>query len=441
MRPASSLLLLASLAAAACKDDARPTADTDPTSTSSDSSSGTSSGGTDTEASTGSTGESSSTTGPMPCVSDEECTDAEAPFCGTAGECGTCEGTADPDAACAVVDPTLPLCVGGTCVQCTAAAPEACTGTTPLCDDATNTCVPCTEHGQCGEAACNLYTGACLPGDADAIAHVGPGQEFASLTLAVASIPADAEGTLVVHQANYDEAVTVDGNRTVAFLAADGDLPAWALIAGGMPQLTVPAGSTVLVDGLRLSGNANDVGLRVDGGRAWVDQSRIVQNTGGGIVAENAAELTLRSSFVGGAIDTNVLELRGATAEVLYSTLGASLGMTTSLSCDALSMVTVRNSLVVSRSDDGEVLCEGYDATYTASEALLDGTGNIALGTMDVAWFVGFNGGDFSLSTMHPVAIDTAALWTTGDSLTDIDGDLRPTVDGTPDFAGADLVP
>lgn len=382
--------------------------------------------------------ESSSTTGPIPCVSDDECTEPGAPFCGVMGECGACDGTADPDAACVSDDPGLPLCVGGACVQCTAAAPEACAGMTPLCDDATNTCVPCTEHGQCGEAACNLFTGACLPGDADAIAHVGPGQEFASLSLAVASVPAGAEGTVVVHQASYDEAVMVSGNRTVAFLAAAGDSPAWALIAGGGPQLAVAAGSTALLDGLRLSGNADDLGLRVTGGQVWADRSRIVDNNGGGIVAESNAELMLRNCFVGGDIsDANALTVNGSTATVLYTTAGGGFGAATALTCDAPATVTVRNSLFVARTDSDEIVC---DAAIERSAAELDlGGTNTGLGAMATAWFLGYGTGDFGLAVAHPATIDTAAQWHAGDPSTDIDGDLRPTVDGTPDYAGADV--
>jgi hypothetical protein len=35
--------------------------------------------------------------------------------------------------------------------------------------------------------------------------------------------------------------------------------------------------------------------------------------------------------------------------------------------------------------------------------------------------------------------IDTAAIWQTGDPTTDIDGDPRPSTDGSPDIAGADI--
>lgn len=43
------------------------------------------------------------------------------------------------------------------------------------------------------------------------------------------------------------------------------------------------------------------LGLRVNGALAWVDRSRIVQSSGGGVVAE--AQLVLRSCFVGSVGD------------------------------------------------------------------------------------------------------------------------------------------
>lgn len=403
--------------------------------------SGTASGSTteDPSGSETSSETESSTTGPQPCVTDEECTDAAAPFCGPGGECVACDGMADPDAACAGADPGEPLCVDGACVQCTVEDPSACTGMTPVCDGASNSCVPCTAHDQCGEAACNLFTGACLPAEADAIAHVGPGQEFATLALALASIPAGGEGTLVVHQADYNEGVLVNGDRTVAFLAAEGDLPLWLLGGGGAPQLTVVTGGTALVDGLRLSGNATDRGVRVNGGRAWVDRSRIVQNAGGGVVAENGADLILRNCFVGGDIsDVDALAVDGATADIIYTTMAGGFGIATALGCDVTAVVSVRSSLLVARTDSDEIVC---DATieHSATELALGGS-NVALGDMSTTWFTAYGTGGFGLTAMHPAAIDTAAQWQAGDPPTDIDGDPRPAVDGTPDYAGADVL-
>ncbi|MEM9456661.1 MAG: hypothetical protein AAGF11_20955 [Myxococcota bacterium] len=379
------------------------------------------------------------TTGPMPCVGNEDCTDAGAPFCEPmSGDCVTCGGA--PDGACAGLDPTAPLCVEDQCVQCTAAVPDACTGDTPVCDEMANTCVPCTEHGQCGDAACNLFTGACLP--ADAVARVGPGQEHTTLGDALGTFGPGAEGTIIVHAGNYNESITVGGGRVLAFLANPGDLPEWTRTAGDDAPTLVVTDGTVLMDGLQLSGNDStmDPGLRVDGGRAWIDRGRIVVNQGGGIVAQNAAELVLRNCFVGGVIDTTALDVQGATANVLYSTLGASLGNTRALACDAPSAVAVRNSLIVSRDAAPETMCASLDASNTASEVLLDGQGNIALGDMDTAWFSDFNAGDFHLATA-PFSIAGAAQWQTGDPAIDIDGDPRPSTDGAMDAAGADAPP
>lgn len=405
-----------------------------------DSSTGSSTGGTDTESSGSS---ESSTTGPMPCMGNADCPDSAAPFCEPlSGECVACDATKDPDGACMELDSTKPVCVDGSCVACTPENPAACVDTTPICDGATNTCVSCTAHEQCGEAACNLFTGACLP--ADRVVHVGGATaDFDDLSSAVMSFGPETEGTIIVHAGpSYDESVTVGGGRVIALLAADDAAmpPQWIQSsAGSGPQLTVAAGTTVLIDGLRMSGNPDDVGVHLTGGQAWVDRSRIIQNIGGGILAGSNAELVLRNCFVGGNVEANVLELQGANAGILYTTLGAGLGVTTSITCDAPSMVTVRNSLIVSRSDDNEIACANLDATYTATEALLDGMGNVALGAMDVTWFGGFNAGDFLLSATHPATIDTTARWLTDDPSTDIDGDPRPIDDASPDYAGADV--
>jgi len=265
-------------------------------------------------------------------------------------------------------------------------------------------------------------------------------QDFATLTEAVASFEAGAEGTVIVHQALYGEAVIVDGGRTVAFLVNADDEPVWAgAVAGMAPQLTVLDG-TVLMDGIQMSGNGSsmDPGLLVDGGRAWVDRGRIVDNNGGGIVAQAGAELVLRNCFVGSGTDTTVLSAQNAVVDALYTTLAANLGDSTSATCDAASTVTVRNSLIVSRAAMPEVVCSGLTASNSAAEEMLEGADNIALGDMSTTWFEDYNSGDFHLTTA-PVIIATAAQWEDGDPLTDIDGDARDAVDGTSDVAGADV--
>ena len=69
-----------------------------------------------------------------------------------------CEGAAP---ACATTGPKQ-----GQCVACTAAHPNACTGKTPVCDDASYTCVGCVQSADCKVAAapvCESTTRTCRP--------------------------------------------------------------------------------------------------------------------------------------------------------------------------------------------------------------------------------------------------------------------------------------
>jgi hypothetical protein len=82
------------------------------------------------------------------CTASSQCTSSAAPICDlTKNVCVAC--TADPQ--CQGKDTTLPACrADGQCVQCNAAtAATSCTGTTPACDVATNTCVECTSAANC----------------------------------------------------------------------------------------------------------------------------------------------------------------------------------------------------------------------------------------------------------------------------------------------------
>jgi hypothetical protein len=269
---------------------------------------------------------------------------------------------------------------------------------------------------------------------------VGPGQEFTELGAAIASFVAGAEGTIVVHQGSYNEGTTVNGGRVLAFLANDGDLPLWLFAPSTSPQLVV-ADATVFMDGIQVSGNGSSMhpGVRVDGGRAWVDRSRIVTNPGGGIVAENGAELVLRNCFVGGDVnDITALTVNGSTATILYTTAGAGFGNATSLACGGAATVDVRGSLFIARTDVDEIQCSGATIEHTAAELDLGGT-NTALGGMATTWFMSYGTGDFHLMPSAPIAIATTAQWEDGDPLTDIDGEARPQLDGAPDVAGADV--
>lgn len=419
-----------------------------------------SSSGTDTGASSGtgsgsgsgseSSGESS-TTGPMPCVSDEECTDPGAPFCGVTGECGACDGTKDPDGACAGVDPLHPLCVEGTCVACTPENPVVCDDQLLLCDEDTNACVPCTEHGQCGSGACELSVGTCFPGDFVVSVDGDGSADYPSVSAAVGAVAAGAHGVIVVHDYGMDgltpyaASVLVDSGKVIALLAAPGETPILQG-TGANPGLRAEgAGTSLYMDGLQVS-QATGLGLRVNAARAWADRSRIVQNSGGGVLAESGAELVLRNCFVGGSLDdVDALQVNGATASVLYSTLGSGTFNASALTCNAPIAVDVRNSLLVTRggTPPDEVACPAAAITYTATEGAVGGEGNAAVGMFPGGspgdWFRGYTTGDFSLQNQGLTVFADIAQWNTNDPLLDIDGDPRPAVDGTPDYAGADV--
>jgi len=270
---------------------------------------------------------------------------------------------------------------------------------------------------------------------AEAVVRVGVMQEFATLTEAVASFEAGAEGTVIVHQADYNEAVTVDGGRVVAFVANEGDLPLWILAGGGSPQLTVLDG-TVLMDGIQMSGNSSsmDPGLLVDGGRAWVDRGRIVTNLGGGIVAQAGAELVLRNCFVGGNVDdVDGVALDSSVLTMIYTTVGAGgdfAAQSRALFCTVRSSVDIRNSILMSADDVPEIQCSGVSISGSATESMVG---------FDAGLFTNYIVGDFTLTALGDSTFAGLAQWQDGDPATDIDGDPRPTVDATADYAGADV--
>jgi hypothetical protein len=393
---------------------------------------------------------------PMPCMDDDDCS-AATPFCDLAtGTCVTCELLDDGDQACAAADPNTPVCLAevgpGACVQCTPLNLSACDGLTPVCDGPSHTCIACTDHDQCPQSACNLDLGNCM--DPQAVVHVDGdgGQDFLTLSAALTAHADAPELTLIVHHkdgdAPYTESVLITGERYVAILAAPTEEPV-VTGTGGNPSLRVEGAATLYLRGVSASGTQNTGrGLEVHGARAVVQQCTLVGNTGGGIHLDADASLWLENSFVGGpAADVPLIALNGGTMHILYSTVGATALSTTAMECADGTGSTVRNSIVLFNNGDdpegGELICPGIELIDNVLEGNFPG--NVSVGNMSTTWFTnedgGFNAGNFFLSGTHPEAIATAATWQLGDPTTDIEGDPRPTTDGSPDFAGADVIP
>ena len=160
-------------------------------------------------------------------------------------------------------------------------------------------------------------------------------------------------------------------------------------------------------------------------------------------MVDGGGNLVLDNSFVGGNVtDVAALAVADGTAQVLYSTLAAGAKVLvdpTALSCTMGDQTTVRNSILVSPAAEPAVACSGATIESCVLEDTTDFPNNAEV-AFSPTWFVNYATGDFSLNTMTvPAIVATAATWQSGDPKTDIDGDLRPTTPGTPDYAGADI--
>lgn len=396
--------------------------------------------GFDTESSDSS---GSTTTGPMPCGGNEDCTNPAAPFCDDDGVCVDCGGIPLGDEACAGVDPLVPLCVEGDCVGCVDGMTAACDEQLLVCDTGAMACVSCAAHGECASGACDLLGDMPTCFDADNVFDVGSGQMYANVAAALTAV--DGMGleraVLVLHEgADFNETAVVN-SAAIAFVAADGQSPQWVYTSmPAAPTLTVSGADTrVYLDGIRLAQNANDLGLSCSGAAVDVRRSEIVANQGGGLSASTGCALSVENSFVGGDVnDVDAISATGAELSILYTTIGAGFGTAAALRCDGASTVAVRNSLLVARGSDDELQCAAA-VTNSAGETL--SAPNVSLGDMATAWFGAggtFGTGDFHLSGTQPASISDAAQWGPGDPATDIDGDPRPAAVG-PDYAGADV--
>jgi len=172
-------------------------------------------------------------------------------------------------------------------VACTPESPVVCDEQLLLCDGETNACAPCTGHEQCGSGACELAQGLCFPGDlvlsVDGDLCANDAQDLTSVAEAVNSVDDGQHAVIVVHELNggtpYTAAMglTIAGGKTIALLAAPGELP---IIQGtGMnPGLRVEgAGTNLYIDGVQVSGTGVQ-GVVVDAAFAWLDRSRVVND-------------------------------------------------------------------------------------------------------------------------------------------------------------------
>ena len=133
-------------------------------------------------------------------------------------------------------------------------------------------------------------------------------------------------------------------------------------------------------------------------------------------------------------------------ATVFYSTMFSSaFAPTAAIACVGAANLSLGNSIVVTEGGaiGDELGCGDGSVTHSATEALVPGDGNVAVGPFPDGtpeqWFLDVNAGNLGLQNDGLTLFADVALWSTGDPATDIDGDPRPAIDGTPDYAGADV--
>ncbi|MCH9687383.1 MAG: hypothetical protein K0V04_38470 [Deltaproteobacteria bacterium] len=401
------------------------------------SSGGVDSTGVDPSADSGSTGE-----GPGGCREDAECSDPSLPFC-VQGVCVSCDqASAD---ACSARDPGAPVCAGVTCVECRAAADALCGGTTPVCDDPAGVCTGCSGHAECGDAACDFTTGACLDAmvvevDLYDAACSDRGPVFCTVPQAAATVPAGVGATILIHEgitAVYGGTV-VDRGRTIAFMPWPGEHPG-VIGTGGDQTFVAASGGVVILEGLDLTGNRNGGGLVVDGGHMIVDHCDVGDNDDTEIVV-NSGELWLRNSFVWtpqSSIQTP-MHVLGGTVELLYTSVVDRYG--DAIVCEPGAQVIARNSIITNTGTNDEIVCPGLTATHSASRTALTGDGNVVLPEDTELLFVAgqINPMDLHLTVAGARLLGAAGVWQAGDPPDDYDGDPRPTEAGAPDAIGAD---
>lgn len=452
-------------------DDGMTSLTTTPSTTTTSVSDGTMST-TDLPGTTGTTGDSSTTSAP-------ECTDGPGPSMQCPQDAPFCEGGVCVDctaiASCADYDPALPVCdpQSGACVVCTDADASACGGATPVCDPALKTCVKCTAHAQCESGACDLEVGTCFPTDGAlwvdrAAMPCGVGTKESPLCEiqdAVAKIGANKPTVVKVIGGGmiYKTKIDVASNATVAIVAESGT----PTVDVASEALQLNDGARVFVAGVKFIGSSMvdakgilclsaelwttgvDVssreGMAIDGVGCEIrlDRARVYSNTGGGLRL-NGGALKITNSFVavnGGPFSQNggIYLTGSAGLDAVYTTVIGNNADTNagSLHCPSPGTVKLRNSVLFGANPATSVNCPGAQATDSVVDAMtLGGEGVTVLGKYDTKWFVNPALGDFHITDLAP--FDDIARWRLGDPAVDYDGDVRPTDELAPDYAGAD---
>ena len=382
----------------------------------------------------------STETGEGECRAHADCPD-EAAYC-FSGTCVSCDDAPNPTAACfELTEGQATVCLNGACVECTPDEAESCAEAELVCDPETYACVPCSAHDQCaGGAGCDLALGKCLP--PDAVWHVDGdgGQDFETIAEALAAL-GNGSGTIIIHAVDdpgYIEGVSFSGDRALAVLGAEGELP---LLYMTPVSLEVLDGARVYASRLVLNGD--DAALVADA-HLELDTVRVAPVLTHCVMVESG-RLRMRNSMLRSALSAApAVDVSGVSElDIRYSTL-IGMGAIAAIECQGATIVPgsrIRNSILVNFGDSPAVECASPAYEDNGLEDADGFAGNTTLGDVQPDWFVDTLSADLHLGLGAPLGVADAAVWSEGDPVVDFDGDRRPAVEGSPDFVGADRVP
>ena len=265
-----------------------------------------------------------------------------------------------------------------------------------------------------------------------------PEEPLCSIQAAIDAIGPDRVGTIRVRRGEglgYVEDLAVAPGQTLALLADGAEVPAVNPVAGGSASLLTVAepGSAVYLHGIRFRANIEGPAIDVAGATLVGSALEISQNEGGGILVREGANVTLVNTMIGDW-DAYVrgIEVVNATFHGQNISVGYFIGMP-AIACTATSTVSLSDSIVAHIDVDDDIACEGIVLDHVATRAEVGPPPN------DFVWFQNHLSGDLHLRPEGAAVFADYGQWNTGDPATDIDGDPRPRVDGTPDFPGADV--
>jgi len=193
------------------------------------------------------------------------------------------------------------VCLDGTCVQCLDNNSGDCAPAKPVCEN--HVCRKCVADVECPEL-CDTELGTCVGGDE--ILHVSPtgsgtsciaAAPCAKISDAVAAI-SSARHWIQVNEGNYADTVQINTAEAVHIVGVGSVL---VIPSTNAPIIAVGSSANVLLRGLRLANgdDANNDGVRCDGGIGTLERSKIFGNQSGGLVLFQSG-FTVRNNYIYG---------------------------------------------------------------------------------------------------------------------------------------------